>query len=81
MNRIAPLPAFRRLRLAACLAAGLAACLAAPLIANATAPQSAGDLGPPRGEPIHAVLTSPPLVPPPIHRSHPAHSLSLSTFL
>jgi nitrite reductase (NO-forming) len=31
-----------------------------------------GDFGPPQGEPIHAVLTSPPNVPPPIHRSHPA---------
>lgn len=31
-----------------------------------------GDFGPPQGEPIHAVLTSPPLVPPPTHRDHPA---------
>lgn len=31
-----------------------------------------GDFGPPRGEPIHAVLTSPPEVPPPIHRNYPA---------
>jgi nitrite reductase (NO-forming) len=31
-----------------------------------------GDLGPPTGEPIHAVLTSPPDVPPPVHRNHPA---------
>ena len=31
-----------------------------------------GDLGPPQGAPIHAVLTSPPNVPPPIHRDHPA---------
>ncbi|MGY3041572.1 nitrite reductase (NO-forming) [Rhodanobacter sp. TND4EL1] len=31
-----------------------------------------GDFGPPQGEPIHAVLTSPPHVPPPIHRNHPA---------
>ncbi|UGB37608.1 copper-containing nitrite reductase [Frateuria soli] len=30
------------------------------------------DFGPPQGEPIHAVLTSPPNVPPPIHRNHPA---------
>ena len=27
-----------------------------------------GDLGPPRGAPIHAVLTSPPNVPPPLTR-------------
>ncbi|MEB0138076.1 copper-containing nitrite reductase [Undibacterium sp. CCC2.1] len=32
----------------------------------------AGDFGPPRGVPIHAVLTSPPNVPPPIHRNYPA---------
>ena len=28
--------------------------------------------GPPIGMPIHAILTSPPNVPPPIHRNHPA---------
>ena len=31
-----------------------------------------GDLGPPQGEPIKAVLTSPPQVPPPLNRSAPA---------
>ncbi len=31
-----------------------------------------GDFGPPQGEPIQAVLTSPPNVPPPIHRNYPA---------
>jgi len=31
-----------------------------------------GDFGPPQGEPIHAVLTSPPHVPPPTHRKAPA---------
>src|SRR5512134_118887 len=31
-----------------------------------------GDFGPPQGEPIHAVLTSPPLVPPPTGRTAPA---------
>jgi nitrite reductase (NO-forming) len=35
-------------------------------------PNVRGDLGPPRGEPIHAQLSSPPNVPPPIHRTHPA---------
>ena len=30
------------------------------------------DFGPPQGAPIHAVLTSPPHVPPPIHRNYPA---------
>jgi nitrite reductase (NO-forming) len=31
-----------------------------------------GDFGPPQGEPIHAVLTSPPNVPPPTNRNYPA---------
>jgi nitrite reductase (NO-forming) len=31
-----------------------------------------GDFGPPQGEPIHAVLTSPPHVPPPTNRKYPA---------
>src|SRR5215472_14940411 len=31
-----------------------------------------GDLGAPQGAPIHADLSSPPNVPPPIHRTHPA---------
>jgi nitrite reductase (NO-forming) len=31
-----------------------------------------GDFGPPQGEPIHAVLTSPPHVPPPTNRKVPA---------
>lgn len=31
-----------------------------------------GDFGPPQGQPIKAVLTSPPHVPPPIHRDYPA---------
>ena len=42
--------------------------------AGAGKPQGlpAGDFGPPQGEPIHAQLTSPPFVPPPIHRNYPA---------
>src|SRR5690606_27874570 len=31
-----------------------------------------GDLGPPQGEPVHAILTSPPEVPPATGRSTPA---------
>src|SRR5690606_32726426 len=31
-----------------------------------------GDFGPPQGEPIEAVLTSPPFVPPPTNRDYPA---------
>ncbi|MGN2251279.1 copper-containing nitrite reductase [Frateuria sp. GZRe14] len=45
-----------------------------PAVASAaSAPVPAPtDFGPPQGEPIHAVLTSPPHVPPPIHRNYPA---------
>jgi nitrite reductase (NO-forming) len=44
---------------------------------TATAPadtggSAAGDFGPPQGEPIHAVLTSAPEVPPPVNRDYPA---------
>ncbi|MBI3731373.1 MAG: nitrite reductase, copper-containing [Burkholderiales bacterium] len=34
--------------------------------------KSSSDFGPPQGKPIHAVLTSPPNVPPPLHRNYPA---------
>ncbi|WP_040670200.1 copper-containing nitrite reductase [Rhodanobacter fulvus] len=37
--------------------------------AAVTPPES---FGPPQGEPIHAVLTSPPHVPPPVNRNYPA---------
>jgi nitrite reductase (NO-forming) len=40
--------------------------------ANKPAGHIRGDFGPPQGEPIHAVLTSPPHVPPPIKRNYPA---------
>ncbi|WP_416200180.1 copper-containing nitrite reductase [Undibacterium sp. CCC3.4] len=46
-------------------------CMGALAQASGTA-RIAGDFGPPRGVPIHAVLTSPPNVPPPIHRNYPA---------
>ena len=36
------------------------------------ASNKSGDFGPPQGKPIHAVLTSPPNVPPPIKRKYPA---------
>lgn len=39
---------------------------------NDTGGSAKGDLGPPQGEPIKAVLTSPPLVPPPTGRKAPA---------
>ena len=50
---------------------GLAAMLCAPLLSFGAQP-AAGDFGPPRGAPIHAVLTSPPNVPPPVARNRPA---------
>ena len=34
--------------------------------------RSTGDFGPPQGAPINAVLTSPPMVPPPVNRNYPA---------
>ena len=48
----------------------LGAC--APLLAFAAAERVTGDFGPPRGAPIHAVLTSPPNVPPATNRNYPA---------
>jgi nitrite reductase (NO-forming) len=58
---------FRLLAAALLAAFGMSAASAAP---NPAALH--GDLGPPQGEPIHAVLTSPPNVPPPITRKTPA---------
>jgi len=49
-----------------------AAAAGAPGPANATRARIDGDFGPPQGAPIRAVLTSPPHVPPPITRKHPA---------
>jgi nitrite reductase (NO-forming) len=40
--------------------------------ATGTGGSARGDFGPPQGEPIKAVLTSPPNVPPPLNRDHPA---------
>ncbi|HAT32780.1 MAG TPA: nitrite reductase, copper-containing [Janthinobacterium sp.] len=40
--------------------------------ATPAAVTSSGDFGPPQGAPIQAILTSPPMVPPPIHRNYPA---------
>ncbi len=37
-----------------------------------TGGSAAGDFGPPQGEPIHAVLTAAPEVPPPVNRDYPA---------
>src|SRR5690349_1230468 len=43
-----------------------------PAGAAETGGSLAGDFGPPQGEPVNAVLTSPPLVPPPTNRHAPA---------
>lgn len=71
-----------RLGLAGLLAAALSACgkpseppLAAPAPSAAvvdTGGSLKGDFGPPQGEPIKAVLTSPPQVPPATGRDYPA---------
>ena len=47
------------------------ALLACASLAQA-APKDPGDLGPPQGPVVKAVLTSPPLVPPPTNRTKPA---------
>jgi nitrite reductase (NO-forming) len=70
------LAAAAMLALAACsgkpsASSGTAATAATPTASTSVASER-GDFGPPQGEPIHAVLTSPPHVPPPIHRNYPA---------
>ncbi len=42
------------------------------LVHAAAGSKADGDQGPPMGPPLQAVLTSPPNVPPPTHRNHPA---------
>jgi nitrite reductase (NO-forming) len=56
----------------AALAAILAACGKPPAGPGDTGGSAKGDFGPPQGDPVHAVLTSPPNVPPPVNRSYPA---------
>src|SRR3954470_21045244 len=51
----------------------LTAALCAPVLSWAAAVKAPpGDFGAPRGAPVHAVLTSPPHVPPPTGRNYPA---------
>jgi len=50
----------------------LAACGQASGPSADTGGSAKGDFGPPQGEPINAVLTSPPNVPPPVNRKQPA---------
>lgn len=54
---------------AACVLFTLAACMPKQPTTSGAAHE---DLGPPKGEPIHAVLTSPPQVPPATNRKAPA---------
>ena len=58
--------------IACCLSIGLSAMAAAPKTQKSAVVKDAGDFGPPQGAPIHAVLTSPPHVPPPTNRKFPA---------
>ena len=51
---------------------GLSFGLSSSLFAAGAKNTAPGDFGPPRGAPIHAVLTSPPNVPPPTGRNYPA---------
>jgi nitrite reductase (NO-forming) len=68
-----------RARLLAMLALGVASCattpppIAEPLAPEWTGGSAMGDLGPAVGEPIQAVLTDAPLVPPPTDRDAPAN--------
>ncbi len=55
-----------------CAASTLALTAFAASAAEPAKARLPGDFGPPQGAPIHAVLTSPPHVPPPITRKHPA---------
>ena len=65
-------PLLRKFVTALALVAGLGASLPSLAAGSTNKPRVAGDFGPPRGEPIHAVLSSPPHVPPPITRKYPA---------
>ena len=63
----------KRILIASLLVVGTGTCLAAEAPKPAPAKVHwAGDFGPPQGEPIHAILTSPPNVPPPTNRTRPA---------
>ena len=67
------------LALAILAGAGLTGCTIGPggigdanAALGTTGGSAKGDFGPPQGEPIHAILTSPPHVPPATNRDHPA---------
>ena len=63
---------FKRMLSASVIAIGYVASFSATAATPAPATM-AGDFGPPQGAPIHAVLTSPPNVPPPTNRKAPAN--------
>ncbi|HSC11527.1 MAG TPA: copper-containing nitrite reductase, partial [Rhodanobacteraceae bacterium] len=65
----ATLAVFAAIAMAGAMGAGVAAAKGAPAPASAS---SRGDFGPPQGEPIHAILTSPPNVPAALNRKYPA---------
>lgn len=69
-NRLVPI--FVALLLAGCLPKVEEAVFTSSGMAAATPASARGDFGPPQGEPIHALLTSPPQVPPPTGRKVPA---------
>jgi nitrite reductase (NO-forming) len=69
-------PVFRNLitsaMLVCSLGLGSSTIAATPKVAKSVVFKDAGDFGPPQGAPIHAVLTSPPNVPPATNRKYPA---------
>ncbi|PXV57293.1 dissimilatory nitrite reductase (NO-forming), copper type apoprotein [Dyella jiangningensis] len=71
MSRLIPLVLLAAGLLPVNLIAADGKAAAAPAVA-ANGAAVPGDLGPPQGEPIHALLGVPPHVPPPIHRNYPA---------
>ena len=66
-------PVIEKFIVAAVVGLSLLATATPGFAATASAVKKAsGDFGPPQGAPIHAVLTSPPNVPPPTNRKYPA---------
>ncbi|MCK9540157.1 copper-containing nitrite reductase [Dokdonella sp.] len=76
MHKLLPFALLAAFGLAGCNSSSSptpAAHAAGPLAAAySTGGSAKGDFGPPQGAPIQAILTSPPLVPPPVNRDYPA---------
>jgi nitrite reductase (NO-forming) len=66
------LTALATLALGACNSGADSGTQSADKEASRTGGSAKGDFGPPQGEPIKAILTSPPHVPPPVARNYPA---------